>query len=112
MTEYGIPTNNDYTIGEDSNSQYYTVDNVVLPPLTAVALYRTVGHTPLNDSFVANGNSSLSGQELTLICGGKFNQTHFKKWNLDHRYHNIIEKTNSGKWVLRKQIINYLNLKV
>ena len=40
MTEYGIPTNNDYTIREDN----------VLPPLIAVGLYRTVGHTPLNDS--------------------------------------------------------------
>ena len=51
MPEYGIPTNNDYTIGEDFNSQYYTDDTVhwAFPPPTLI-LHRTVGHSPLTDS--------------------------------------------------------------
>ena len=92
MPEHGIPTNNDYTIGNISNSQYYTNENmvVILPP--SLFLHRSVGHTPPTDSRGTMTCDCVMGNDC---C----NYDHWKhRWVLVHPHSGECDSCNLDYW--------------
>ena len=62
-------------------------------------------------AFMMASFTSLSLTELKASCNGSFSPHAFDKWDLGtHKYYKIIEKTNSGRYNLRTEIINILDL--
>jgi hypothetical protein len=62
--------------------------------------------------FMHQNCEALTVSQLASVCkNGKFSAWTFDKWDLSaHKYYKIVEKTADGKYTLRSEIKDYLNV--
>jgi len=102
--------NEEDSLGENENEKEYESTTEQLQTVKKAYVRGNSKICKIIDAFMREDFTAFSQKKLTLVCD-KFNSTDFTSWDLGrHARYNILQKTPSGKFFLRNEIVEYLEL--